>query len=151
MTDYLSTVCYKDTTPFIPPLTYGKVIKVYDGDTLTIASKLPYDGSPLYRFSVRINGIDCPEMRTKNANEKMCAKMAKKAIYDKVFLKIVELKNVKLEKYGRVLADVYYDGISLGDLLCENNLAVKYDGGTKHTPDDWLEYYNLKNTIPEEI
>ena len=47
MTDYLSTVCYKDTTPFIPPLTYGKVIKVYDGDTLTIASKLPYDGVPL--------------------------------------------------------------------------------------------------------
>lgn len=146
MTDYLSTVSYQDTTPFIPPLTYGKVIKVYDGDTLTIASKLPYDGSPLYRFSVRINGIDCPEMRTKNANEKTCAKIAKKKIYDTVFLKIVELKNVKLEKYGRVLADVYYNGISLGELLCDCNLAVKYDGGTKHTPDDWLEYYNLKNT-----
>ena len=57
MTDYLSTVYYKDTTPFIPPLTYGKVIKVYDGDTLTMTSKLPYDRSPLYRFSVRINGI----------------------------------------------------------------------------------------------
>ena len=146
MTDYLSSVCYKDTTPFIPPVTTGKVIKVYDGDTLTIASKLPYEGSPLYRFSVRINGIDCPEMRTKNANEKMCAKMAKKKIYDIVFDKIVELKNVKLEKYGRVLADVYYDGISLGELLCDCNLAVKYDGGTKQTPNDWLEYYNLKNT-----
>ena len=77
---------------------------------------------------------------------KLVRKQQKKKIYDTVFLKIVELKNVKLEKYGRVLADVYYNEISLGELLCDCNLAVKYDGGTKHTPDDWLEYYNLKNT-----
>ena len=30
MTDYLENVCYKDTIPFIPPVTCGKVIKVYD-------------------------------------------------------------------------------------------------------------------------
>ena len=144
MTDYLENVCYKDTIPFIPPVTNGKVIKVYDGDTITIASKLPFEGSPLYRFSVRINGIDCPEMRTTNVNEKLCAKMAKDKVYDTVFNKIVELKNVKLEKYGRVLADVYLDNICLSDMLCECNLAVKYDGGTKDVPEDWLEYYNSK-------
>ena len=109
MTEYLTDVCYKDTIPFIPPVTSGKVIKVYDGDTITIASKLPFDGCPLYRFSVRINGIDCPEMRTKNETEKTCAKLAKKKVYDALFNKIVELRNVKLEKYGRVLADVYYN------------------------------------------
>ena len=146
MTEYLTDVCYKDTIPFIPPVTSGKVIKVYDGDTITIASKLPFDNCPLYRFSVRINGIDCPEMRTKNETEKTCAKLAKKKVYDALFNKIVELRNVKLEKYGRVLADVYYDDISIGDILCDCNLAVKYDGGTKHTPDDWLDYYNIKNT-----
>ena len=43
MTDYLDTIDYKDTIPFIPPITTGKVIKVYDGDTLTLASKLPYE------------------------------------------------------------------------------------------------------------
>jgi len=145
MTDYLNDICYKDTIPFIPPVTCGKVIKVYDGDTITIASKLPFEGCPLYRFSVRVNGIDCPEMRTKNPNEKACAKLAKTKVYDMVYNKIVQLKNVKLEKYGRVLADVYLDDVSVGDLLCECNLAVKYDGGTKHTPDDWLEYYNSKN------
>ena len=85
-------------------------------------------------------------MMNRLSNGLLSAEMAKKKIYDTVFLKIVELKNVKLEKYGRVLADVYYNGISLGELLCDCNLAVKYDGGTKHTPDDWLEYYNLKNT-----
>jgi endonuclease YncB( thermonuclease family) len=146
MTDYLDNINYNDTIPFIPPLTCGKVIKVYDGDTLTIASKLPYEGCPVYRFSVRINGIDCPEMRTKNQNEKTCAKMAKAKVYDAVFGKIVTLQNVKLEKYGRVLADVYIGDVSLGDMLCQYNLAVKYDGGTKHVPIDWLEYYNEQNT-----
>jgi endonuclease YncB( thermonuclease family) len=146
MTEYLDNINYHDTIPFIPPLTCGKVIKVYDGDTLTIASKLPYEGCPVYRFSVRINGIDCPEMRTKNQNEKTCAKMAKAKVYDAVFGKIVTLQNVKLEKYGRVLADVYIGDVSLGDMLCQYNLAVKYDGGTKHVPIDWLEYYNEQNT-----
>jgi endonuclease YncB( thermonuclease family) len=146
MTDYLDNINYNDTIPFIPPLTCGKVIKVYDGDTLTIASKLPYEGCPIYRFSVRINGIDCPEMKTKNQNEKTCAKMAKAKVYDAVFGKIVTLQNVKLEKYGRVLADVYIGDVSIGDMLCQYNLAVKYDGGTKHVPIDWLEYYNEQNT-----
>ena len=142
MTEYLKNVTYKDTIPFIPPVTEGKVIKVYDGDTITLASKLPFDESPLYRFSVRINGIDCPEMRTKNADEKQCAKLAKQKIIDACFNKIVQLKNVKLEKYGRVLADVHIDDVSLGELLCKCNLAVKYDGGTKVVPDNWMEYYN---------
>ena len=54
---------WKDTIPFIPPISGGVVIKVYDGDTITIASKLPYKKSPLYRFSVRLNGIDSPEIK----------------------------------------------------------------------------------------
>ena len=58
----LEEVNYEDTIPFIPPITHGKVIKVYDGDTITIAALLPYENSKLYRFSVRINGIDCPEI-----------------------------------------------------------------------------------------
>jgi len=78
MTDYLDTINYKDTIPYIPSITCGKVIKVYDGDTITIATKLPYESSPIYRFSVRINGIDCPEMKTHNQNEQICAYMAKK-------------------------------------------------------------------------
>jgi hypothetical protein len=37
---------------FVPPVTGGKVIKVYDGDTITIATTLPYPDSPLYKFRV---------------------------------------------------------------------------------------------------
>ena len=49
---------YEDCIPFVPPLTEGIVVKVYDGDTITIASKMPWKDSPYYRFSVRINGIN---------------------------------------------------------------------------------------------
>lgn len=142
---YLQDVVYNDTISYIPPITYGKVIKVYDGDTITIATKLPYEGSPIYRFSVRIDGIDCPEMKTNNHNEHVCANIAKQKVCNMIFNKIVLLKNVKLEKYGRILADVYLHDISVGEMLCKCNLAVKYDGGTKKSPEDWLEYHNKRD------
>ena len=127
---------------FIPPITSGRVIKCYDGDTITIASYLPYKKSKLYKFSVRINGIDCPEIRGKTENEKKCALLSKIAVENKILNKIVTLENVGTEKYGRILADVIIDNISIGPWLIEQNLAVNYDGKTKHTPDDWLSYHN---------
>lgn len=150
MTEYLDNINYKDTIPYIPNVTCGKVIKVYDGDTITIACKMPFDNSPIYRFSVRINGIDCPEMKTSNTTEKECAVIAKTTISDLVLHKIVHLQNVKLEKYGRILADVVIDNISLGDMLCKCNLAVTYDGGTKKSPDDWMHYYHTSTTSPDK-
>ena len=149
-TEYLNSITYKDTIPYIPNITYGKVIKVYDGDTITIACKLPHENSPIYRFSVRINGIDCPEMKTSNKTEKECAVIAKTTISQLVLHKIVHLQNVKLEKYGRILADVTIDNISLGDMLCECHLAVKYDGGTKISPNDWIDYYNSSTIRPDK-
>ena len=150
---------WSDTKPFIPPITQGYVIKVYDGDTITIATKLPYDESPLYRFSVRLNGIDCPEIKGKNALEKQVAHYAKMYVSDKVLHKTIYLDNVKTEKYGRVLADVYINPIlqaagqgqeqaagqrqneSLSQMLLRNGLAVEYDGGTKNVPDNWMNHY----------
>jgi micrococcal nuclease len=127
--------------PFTPPLTEGIVIKVYDGDTVTIVSKLPYDTSPLYKFSVRINNIDCPEIRGSNDDEKTCAKIAKQRVSDLILNKKIELHNIGTEKYGRVLADVSIDGLDLGTLLVNERLAVRYDGGTKIKPVSWMKYY----------
>ena len=60
---------WDETVPFTFPITGGQVIKVYDADTITIASKLPYDASPLYRLSVRLNGIDTPEIKGKGVSD----------------------------------------------------------------------------------
>ena len=137
---------WKDTIPFVPPITSGFVIKVYDGDTITIASRMPYSKSPLYRFSVRLNGIDCPEIKSKNEDEHKCAVLAKTAMTNMVLHKIITLKNIQTEKYGRILADVYVDGLHVNKYMLDNHLAVTYDGGTKNSPENWLDYY-YKNEL----
>ena len=138
----METITYKDTIPFIPPISEGKVVKVYDGDTITIATKLPYDNSPYYRFSVRLKGIDCPEIKTSNLYEKECALIARDFLREHLMDKMVILQEVELEKYGRILANVYIDDQNVSDLLCEKKLAVKYEGGTKQSPKNWMNYYN---------
>lgn len=131
----------KKSIPFVPQLTEGIVVKVYDGDTITVVSKLPYDASPLYKFSVRINNIDCPEIRGSNDDEKSCATIAKQRVTDLILHRRVEIRNIGTEKYGRVLADVYIDGIDIGTLLVNERLALRYDGGTKTKPTSWTNYY----------
>ena len=130
-----------NSVPFVPPLTSGIVVKVYDGDTITIVSKLPYDGSPLYRFSVRIRNIDCPEIRGSCDDEKQCAKIAKQRVSDLILGKNVELRNVGSEKYGRVLTDVIIDNQDVGRLLIDERLALEYSGGTKSKVESWIKYY----------
>lgn len=131
----------KTSRPFVPPITEGVVIKVYDGDTITIASKLPYDASPLYSFSVRIDNIDCPEIKGKTDDEKKCAQIAKNEVAKLVLHKKVTLTNVSTEKYGRVLANVIIDGVNVAEYLLTNRLALSYDGGTKSPPVNWMNYY----------
>ena len=43
----------------------------------------------------------------------------------------INLKNMERGKYFRITADVIADGESLGDMLIEAGMAVKYDGGKK--------------------
>jgi endonuclease YncB( thermonuclease family) len=135
--EYLDKINYDNTTPFVPPITNGKVVKVYDGDTFTIASKLPNTTEPIYRFSVRLNNIDAPEIKGKTANEKELAKKARDALSSLILNKIVTLQNITTEKYGRILADVYVGDINVSDWLVFHNYAVYYDGGTKERPDEW--------------
>jgi endonuclease YncB( thermonuclease family) len=137
LVNLLENVEYKDTIPFVPPIQYGKVIKVYDGDTITIASVLPNTTEPIYRFSIRLNGIDTPEIRGKTQEEKELAIQVRDALTEKIYGKMVELRNVGNEKYGRVLAEIYLDGENINQWLVDENFAVAYDGGKKHRPASW--------------
>ena len=130
-------VNWHNTVPFVPPVTSGKVIKVYDGDTITLATKLPMSNSPIYRFPVRLTGIDSPEIKGKSGEEVALAKQSRDALNELVFGKIVRLGNVSTEKYGRLLADVYIDGIHVNKWMLEHKYAIPYDGGTKSRPLEW--------------
>lgn len=115
-----------------------KVLKNYDGDTLTV--DIP--GVPALigkKISVRIFGIDTPEVKTKDRCEKEAGRVAKNLVASTLKnAKSVELHNVQRDKYFRILADVMVDGRSLKDILLKNNLAYEYDGGTKQHP-DWCK------------
>ena len=133
-------ITWQDTVEFTFPINGGRVIKVYDGDTITIAAKLPFDNSPLYRLSVRLNGIDTPEIKGKTDDEKTAAKQVKDALSNLILNKRVSLKNIQTEKYGRILADVYIGELHINQWLITEKYAVKYDGGTKKSPESWLKY-----------
>lgn len=134
----LQNITWKDCKPYVPDVICGKVIKVYDGDTITIASKLQNStDETIYRFSVRLSGIDSAEMKSKNEIERLHAIRSRDALSSIAFGKMVVLKNVSIEKYGRLLADVYYNNIWLNDWMLKNNYAVPYDGGTKQIPEEW--------------
>lgn len=115
-----------------------EVLKNYDGDTLTV--NIP--GVPALigkKISVRVAGIDTPEVRTKNKCEKEAGRIARNLVTATLRnAKTVELHNVQRDKYFRILADVIVDGRSLADVLLKNNLAYAYDGGTKASP-DWCK------------
>ena len=116
------------------------VIKVYDGDTITIIYENESD-KKVYKGSVRLRGIDTPELRTKNKNEKEIALEAKKEMVELVYKIYIKLKNIDYDKYGRILADIYVKNINISEYMVNKRFAVKYDGGTKNIPTDWKEYY----------
>ena len=103
----------------------------YDGDTVTfnLPGLHPIIGE---KISIRVNGIDTPEIRGKCEKEKYDAKQAKEVVAD--ILKDAEqiiLKNMERGKYFRIAADVIVDGENLADVVIEAGVAVRYDGGKK--------------------
>ncbi len=108
-----------------------RFVKNYDGDTITVDLK---DQHPLFGddISVRVAGIDTPEIRGKCAQEKELAREAKKIVKDLLEnARTVKLKNVRRGKYFRIVADVYAGRKNIADVLVKKKLAVRYDGGTK--------------------
>lgn len=141
---------WDNTQPFIPPINKGKVIKVYDGDTITIVSKLNIYFNifnikkKYYRFNVRIRDIDCPEITSNNEYEKKLAKYIKYKLMDLLLNKSVKLKNIKIDKYGRLLADVNLNEINITEWLINNKYGVKYYGKKKENI-NWFNYIKLNN------
>lgn len=120
-----------------------KVLKVYDGDTIWVAIKLK---SCVFKFKVRLYGIDTPEMKPpKNKlnrdQEIKKAKEARDYLASLIDNKIIILKSEGLGKYGRILGRLYikkgcFCNTSLFDVnedMINQGYATEYYGGTKIT------------------
>ena len=123
---------------------YGcTVTRVVDGDTIDVVLDLGF--SILHKCRVRLYGIDTPESRTRNKDEKARGKLAAKFLEDsikngKVIILQSKLKDSK-GKYGRVLGAVIVDGVDINVSMIESYLAVAYHGQSK----DDIEAEHLVN------
>ena len=116
-----------------------KIDKVLDGDTIDVTIDLGFD---LYKKErVRIAGVDTPEKRTRDLEEKalgidatnwLKAKLTETIKGDEELLIRTELKG-GVGKYGRLLGWLYIGDatISLNEQMIEEGYAWAYDGGTK--------------------
>lgn len=108
----------------------------YDGDTCyVLAPSLP---ESLQKMSIRILGIDTPEIKGKCDEEKELA-LEGREVANNLFRNAekIEFRGYKWDKYGgRILTEVYLDDQNYAELLMMAGLARPYDGGTKTS---WCE------------
>jgi len=113
-----------------------RINKVLDGDTVDIDLDLGFN-IILANQRVRMAGIDTPESRTSNEEEKPRGQLSKKKLAEKLPLGSWQtIRTLKADdvddKFGRILGVfVMEDGKSLNEWMCENNYAVAYQGENK--------------------
>jgi len=132
------------------------ITRVVDGDTVDAEIDCGFD--IIFKSRIRLYGIDTPESRTRNLDEKARGKLASQFIKDKIAeAKLVKVKTKldKKGKFGRVLGSIIADDVDLNEQMVKNYLAVAYFGQSK----DDIEAEHLVNRdklielgkfIPEE-
>jgi len=116
-----------------------EITKVLDGDTIDVVIDLGFD---LYKKErVRVAGVDTPEKRTKDEEEKELGYDATNWLKEKLegaihgddeLIVRTELVG-GVGKYGRLLGWLYIGDaeVSLNEMMIEEGFAWSYDGGTK--------------------
>ena len=110
----------------------SQVTRVVDGDTVDLLIDLGFDITKKER--IRIGGIDAPESRTRNLEEKKLGLEAKAFVEERLDkAETIIIQTRKTDKYGRILGWLYLNGetVSLNDQMVEAGYAWAYDGGRK--------------------
>jgi micrococcal nuclease len=113
-----------------------KINKVLDGDTVDIDLDLGFN-IVLVNQRVRMAGVDTPESRTSNKEEKPRGLLSKKKLAEKLPVgswQIIETQRSDNndDKFGRILGVfILEDGTKVNDWLINNNYAVPYKGDNK--------------------
>ena len=116
-----------------------EIARVLDGDTIDVIIDLGFD---LYKKErVRVAGVDTPEKRTKDEEEKALGYDATHWLEEKLAAAIAGEEDLIIRtelvggvgKYGRLLGWLYIGDaeLSLNEQMIEEGYAWAYDGGTK--------------------
>jgi micrococcal nuclease len=117
-----------------------EINRVVDGDTIDVTIDLGFD---LYKKErVRVAGVDTPEKRTRDLEEKALGLDATNWMKEKLEGAIDGEDDLVIRtelvggmgKYGRLLGWLYIgtDELSLNEQMIEEGYAWEYDGGTKN-------------------
>jgi micrococcal nuclease len=126
-----------------------KIVRVVDGDTTDVEIDLGF-GVWLKKQRVRFYGVDTPESRTSNKEEKVYGLAAKHFVENylpKGSTQVLRTRKDGVGKYGRILGEfVVFDGskdmeTTLNKLLIDTHNAVAYFGQSK----DDIEEEHIKN------
>ena len=113
-----------------------KVKRVVDGDTMDVILDLGFD--VLHSVRVRLAGIDTPESRTRDLDEKARGKLSKAYLKESIKGKKIVLKT-KLKdsrgKFGRVIAEVWAE-FEKGSLRNVNELMIKECHAVKYNAEN---------------
>jgi micrococcal nuclease len=118
-----------------------EILRVVDGDTVDVSIDLGFDIS--YKSRVRLYGIDTPESRTRDKDEKARGLMSKEYLIDELSKGQVVIKTHKDKKgkFGRVLGEMYVGDSNVNMMMVDDFLAVEYKGQSKKE----IEEEHIKN------
>lgn len=109
----------------------AKVTRVVDGDTVDCSIDLGFDIHINQR--VRLLGIDAPETRTKDLEEKKQGLLVKLWLTDKVAGKKITIKTEydNRGKFGRVLGTLIYEGVDINRYMLSEGMVTVYEAMKK--------------------
>ena len=108
------------------------VRRVVDGDTMDVTLDLGFD--ILYNNRIRLYGINTPESRTRDLEEKKLGLAAKDRVKELCPVgSSVIIKTTKegRGKYGRILGEIFVGDVNINQQLVAEGHAVEYFGGSR--------------------
>ena len=109
----------------------AKCLKVVDGDTIDARVDLGFD--TFKKIRIRLVGINAPESRTRDLEEKergLAAKVRVKQLMSESKNQFV-LHSQGVGKFGRCLGEIFLGESKLNDILINEGHAVPYYGGKR--------------------
>ena len=112
---------------------YKAIIRrVVDGDTVDVTLDLGFN--IMYNSRIRLLGIDTPESRTRDLEEKKRGLAAKERVKELCPVGSTIMGETGKDgrgKFGRILGVLWANDVSVNELLVEEGHAVPYYGGSK--------------------
>jgi len=108
-----------------PDVNVSRLLRVIDGDTF-VCDIDEHSAIAGKNISIRIRGINTPELRAKDPEERKFADIEKQRLSKLLHsARVIELRNIGRDKYFRIDADVYLDGEPLLPKLNPNYLLSR--------------------------